>query len=346
MQREIKQLLEWLERNPGGAGKARDVLKALATKVLTRFEPYHTDEDRQIPADEVAKAAGWTERNGPTKWMSFDKTAAMFWQQRARAIALAANEAGLDSIAKPVYRAGGGAKNPSLLTFELVRVDELLSAVKEDDPIAWRTERVEDRQTDAAAPRGVVYYEMIAPEKMQLGWRARCLFRRGVVVKGSWAWRILTLLLISPIILGLVYWALLSTASIGARRPVEVRDVWMLITLGTLAVLAWYFVFRPWHELLDDRIIPADDWLSLKEPSGQLEIHKVGSRRELRFVRYTAPCPVCAATLHLEKGGVDFPGRLVGRCADSPREHVFSFDRVTLTGMVLRAPPNWQRDSD
>jgi len=345
MQREIKQLLEWLEQNPGGAGKARDVLKALATKVLTRFEPSHTDEDRQIPADEVAKAAGWAERNGPTKWMSFDKTVAKFWQLRARAIALAAKEAGLESVAKPVYRAGGGAKNPSLLSIELVPIDELLGDVKEQGPTSGQPERAQVRPMDPGALRAVVYYEMTPPEKIQLGWRARCLFRRGVVVKGSWAWRMLALLLISPIILGLIYWMLLSIASVGERRPVEVRDIWTLITLGTFAVLAWYFIFRPWNRLLGDRIIPADDWLSLKESSGQLEIHKVGDRRELRFIRYTAPCPVCAATVHLEKGGADFPGRLVGRCADSPREHVFSFDRVTLTGAVLRSPPNWERDS-
>ena len=40
---------------------------------------------------------------------------------------------------------------------------------------------------------------------------------------------------------------------------------------------------------------------------------------------------------YLKDGEPDYPRRLVGRCHESPREHVFSFDRVTRRGCVLRA---------
>ena len=53
--------------------------------------------------------------------------------------------------------------------------------------------------------------------------------------------------------------------------------------------------------------------------------------------RYVADCPICdAETVMLARGGAEFPGRIVGRCRNSPREHVFSFDRVTLEGAPLR----------
>ena len=338
MQREIKQLQDWLEKNPGGAGKARDVLTALAAKVLKRFGPEHTVEDRRIPAEEIALAAGWSRNNSPTKWMDFDGTVAKFWAQRARGIALAAQESGLEAVAKPVYVAGGGAKNPSVLSFELVAVGELLGEDNAGPASVGGT--AVPPEPEKSTPT-VVYYDVTPPEKMKLGWRARCLFRHGVLTRGSLAWYVLVLLVAGPILLGTVYWLLLSLTAAHDARAVAVKDLWTLVTLSTGGLMLWYFAYRPWSQLFNDRIIPAEEWLAMDEPSGQLEVHKVGKGRELRFVRYTTTCPVCAATVHLERGGADFPGRLVGRCADSPREHVFSFDRVTLMGEVLRAPPEF-----
>ena len=48
MQREIKHLHEWLEKNPDSTGKAREVLTALSNKVLSRFGSGYSDEDRRI----------------------------------------------------------------------------------------------------------------------------------------------------------------------------------------------------------------------------------------------------------------------------------------------------------
>lgn len=53
-------------------------------------------------------------------------------------------------------------------------------------------------------------------------------------------------------------------------------------------------------------------------------------------IKYASQCPVCEAEVLLDKGEPDFPRRIVGRCQESPREHVYSFDRVTKTGMRLR----------
>ena len=58
--------------------------------------------------------------------------------------------------------------------------------------------------------------------------------------------------------------------------------------------------------------------------------------RSLRLVKYAATCPTCKAQVLLDKGEPDFPRRIVGRCHESPREHVFSFDRVSQTGYRLR----------
>ncbi|OQS45009.1 hypothetical protein B0T49_21945 [Chromobacterium violaceum] len=57
-----------------------------------------------------------------------------------------------------------------------------------------------------------------------------------------------------------------------------------------------------------------------------------GAKREIRLVRYSAQCPICSARVLLRRGGRQFPHRLVGRCEESPAEHVFSFDRSNLSG--------------
>lgn len=60
-----------------------------------------------------------------------------------------------------------------------------------------------------------------------------------------------------------------------------------------------------------------------------------GAKREIRLVRYSAQCPICSARVLLRRGGHQFPNRLVGRCEESPAEHVFSFDRTTLIGNLM-----------
>lgn len=45
---------------------------------------------------------------------------------------------------------------------------------------------------------------------------------------------------------------------------------------------------------------------------------------------------LCSARVLLHDGGDEFKGRIVGRCASSPREHVFSFDQKLQVGYPLR----------
>jgi hypothetical protein len=101
--------------------------------------------------------------------------------------------------------------------------------------------------------------------------------------------------------------------------------------------------------LLDDRIGLAPEWmLHWKESGATVEIlngENADAPRRIQVLRYTATCPVCGAMVKLDRGEPDFPRRLVGRCEDSPREHVFSFDRITRSGAALVVPPVTRRTS-
>jgi hypothetical protein len=118
----------------------------------------------------------------------------------------------------------------------------------------------------------------------------------------------------------------------------------ILVLVGT-AVATGYFAWRMVSgvgQLGDKRIIMAPDILiGFREYGVQLELTRInstpGAASRLGLVRYAATCPICGAKVQVENGGREFHGRLVGRCQESPDEHVFSFDRVTRSGKRLRS---------
>jgi hypothetical protein len=123
--------------------------------------------------------------------------------------------------------------------------------------------------------------------------------------------------------------------------PLSARDLTLTIFL---ALTAWYAarVAKRFERLVDDRLIMASDsMVGFREFGICLELFKAektssGGGKHLRMVKFAAQCPMCAAQVLLDPGEPDFPRRIVGRCQESPREHVFSFDRATRTGYRLR----------
>jgi len=57
-----------------------------------------------------------------------------------------------------------------------------------------------------------------------------------------------------------------------------------------------------------------------------------------QIVRWKAECPICGAPVELKTDSPVAKG-LVGGCVESPDEHSFTFDRVTLEGRPLRSRP-------
>lgn len=136
--------------------------------------------------------------------------------------------------------------------------------------------------------------------------------------------------------------ALVALVTLGqSRHAVTTQDLIILIILAFMAGYCVKIVWR-FERLVDDRIVMASEsmvafrefgvCLELFRPAGQGSA--IPSR--LRMVKYAAQCPVCKSQVLLAKGEPDFPRRIVGRCQESPREHVFSFDRMTRSGSRLR----------
>jgi hypothetical protein len=109
-----------------------------------------------------------------------------------------------------------------------------------------------------------------------------------------------------------------------------------------------FFISSPFRLLylcINNRIINAPDILVPHTiGNAQLEcfatdkIRKSTGRpiRKIRMVSFVSTCPLCEARIEVEKAGKEFHRRLIGRCIESPIEHIYSFDRVLRIGKPLR----------
>lgn len=108
--------------------------------------------------------------------------------------------------------------------------------------------------------------------------------------------------------------------------------------VGSIAIILWaeWSVFGAFFRVVDRRIEVAPWWLQPWSSSGDwllvFEKNKPASPNAFKLKRYTAKCPACNGVVRIHKGGFSYPNRLVGRCDNSPREHIFSFDHFLRVG--------------
>lgn len=153
------------------------------------------------------------------------------------------------------------------------------------------------------------------------GWR-KYLYISGVGLPLLFGWVLLVVFL-----LGLTYLDNLEAKSLFNS----------FFALATFSILIWKTI-GPLIRLPEDQIVLAPWWLQSDDKDRLLE-RRAPPRyqdKSIKAVRYTAKCPVCGGKVHAKSGGLEFWRRIVGRCENSPREHVFSFDHVTRRGTSLR----------
>lgn len=153
----------------------------------------------------------------------------------------------------------------------------------------------------------------------------------------SWRGVLVFVMIIAAMLLALLMiWGVTFLISYGKPSTAELFT--LLLWPGVVVFFLWQVLVRPALILVDDRIAMAPSTVNLLSTSvdGQWELFREGEQRWIQLVRYTAVCPQCGATLNLLRGEPDWIRRLVDRCTESPREHVYSFDRVTLRGKRLR----------
>lgn len=182
----------------------------------------------------------------------------------------------------------------------------------------------------------LVDYQMTYCSGPDLSTWGRFIFRDGRLRRGHWRWKLLAgRVLVSVVGAGAAVVIALLTALTAKAGDIALK---LALEAAIFAVFL-YFKARAWHRTIEDRLRSAPDELVSPSDPTQLEIVGVGPQAEWRIVRYTGTCTVCSGEVQVRPGEPDFPRRMVGRCAQSPREHVFSFDRITLIGGPLIVPP-------
>lgn len=128
-----------------------------------------------------------------------------------------------------------------------------------------------------------------------------------------------------------------------------------LVSLGTqilILFLYYRFFMVPMARSADMRTHPVNpllvgfkDGIWVDRINANLGRHKNdpaynGTMKAFRqLVRWQADCPICGSVIELKADSIAAKGELVGCCVESPDEHSFTFDRVTLEGHPLRARP-------
>lgn len=219
---------------------------------------------------------------------------------------------------------------------------------------------LEVKELDIAAPPVVEVTEMISkghnaqtsndaipaleyrPDlKLQLSWFGAAVFGKDGLLLSRWNRSAVAAVIFAPIVFAyLVLWQA-GEYMLSTTRAVSPADLAVLALVCSLVYGALGY-FRKWIRLGDDRIILSPGWALKAEESGAT-IEIVGNRANgdipvIKVLRYTATCPICGGMLKIASGEPDFSYRLVGRCSNSPREHVYSFDRTTKRGKPLITP--------
>lgn len=192
------------------------------------------------------------------------------------------------------------------------------------------------RESAPSSEQHLIDYQMTYCSGPDLSVWGRFIFRDGRLRRGHWRWKLLAgRVLVSVFGAGAAVVIALLTALTAKAGDIALK---LALEAAIFAVFL-YFKARAWHRTIEDRLRSAPDELVSPSNPTQLEIVGVGPQAEWRIVRYTGTCTVCSGEVQVRPGEPDFPRRMVGRCTQSPREHVFSFDRITLIGGPLIVPP-------
>ena len=306
-EKELLVLRDWLNQNASGA-KSLLVLRALVEESLKKT--HLSDEYRRFTDEELCDAADVE----PFDW----RDVRTWWRKRSDEIASAMQQAALPVRPELFRDPGGGRGNPAC---NAILVSSLESAAADESA------------GDDAVPDGEVRYRVEPRQPVRLkGTLRKRVFAGGEIKVGSAPHNLLRGRIVTSGMATALF-ALLILFDMAARsRPLETREIGILILLAIFAKL-WWDEWRPLYFARMDRICPLpEEWLNDDDLPAQLERRRADGGEILRLVRYSAACPVCGSDLHLADGAPGHPRRTVGRCLDAPREHVFSFDPVSHRG--------------
>lgn len=245
------------------------------------------------------------------------------WVRKSQGIEERFRDAGWAYCPKPDSQIGGGRGNPTKYVLRPTAISE-----PDESP---------EQYPNTLNPRAVRYYT----EDLRLRRGVGAGLMKGCPISG---WRAVVagvLILVVVALMAAAAWAVLASIA-QASTTGQAVAVSLVSVLG--GGLVWWVV-GPLEKLSRNRIALAPFWMQRATSAWDdrlLELRPDFAQgvNRLYLTQYSAACPICSSPVHVAAGGREFYGRLVGRCAAAPSEHVFSFDHVTRTGLALRRHPH------
>lgn len=315
----LKALQGWLALE-GGNSRQANVLRVLvdvSLKASLAGQPLPF-EDREKIRLLVREHEVDTSEAASSKWLPPKVLMTWWWAREASRRAYFQSQ-GLSQCLELRTQEGGGRGNTTRLRFEV-------SALP--DPEAYQS-------PESTQPQDRIEYQS---EPARAVWWLRWLLPPGQTVIHSWRGPLIALFALASMavipLLGLV-----ALNKLNHPGPITAKDLQTLLLVSVLGLMVYRFI-RPWWQLPLQRLTIASDFmLATNQLYGQLQLVRDRQKKvtgTLSLVRYYAACSHCGGTVELAEGGRNFPSRIIGRCRDSPSEHVYSFDPVTRRGLPLR----------
>ena len=182
-----------------------------------------------------------------------------------------------------------------------------------------------------------ISYERIDPSEIKLSWFYRLIFKNGEIRNKSVRGLMMLIILILSILGWVIY--IFAFALVLVRQGQQFTSLDLLFIACLIGFL--YISFKNWlipvWNLPEHRVIKAPvTFLSILEDHADIEMYRDRERNQLtRITRFKGVCPICSAEVVLRIGKPDHNLPLVGRCVESPFVHVYSFDRVMMTGRII-----------
>lgn len=305
----------------GAIGRPFDVLRGLTALTLQRLEKGEdlkissTSLQVEVDGGVVTEKSPGSTLSGP--WKALTERTLVDREQGLQAYF---SRHGLRQYLWPVKdKSSGGAGNPSMYYFEIREI------------------AINENLGTPASPESPIKVDYIPEVTPQPAWWVKWLLEEGFSLQGWRRWLLIgygfTALLITALFVMMAWIVLAYSQNLTFQTTVTT------ILSTSLVVWVGYSLMSPLVRLLDWRIIKAPEVLvSFREHNVLMELMKEpeGDTKRIRLVRYAGTCPICSAKVEIVDGKKEFPNRFVGRCEESPAEHVFSFDRMTLKGELLR----------
>ena len=316
-------LQSWLD-SEGGNARAAHVFRVLANASLRALKAGQSPPlmERDNLRALVQEMEADTSESPTTKWL-ITRDLFIWWNSRQSARTSFFLAQGLILQPELQIQEGGGRGNPSRYGLRFAPLTPLVSEPEND-------------QHDSAVTPGEIHYES---EPARAIFWLRWLLPPGITELQSWRGPLIVLFALGG--MGMIpFLAVLALAALNHPGPLSAKDAQVLLVLALLGYLVYRFM-RPWFHLPARRIVIASDFmLATNQLHGQLQLirnKELKRTGRLSLVRYHSTCAVCAGRVELDDGGREFPERIIGRCQDSPAEHIYSFEPVSRMGVLLRA---------